>query len=174
LLERRASTDLFTIPAVALANLCVAYVLADQNETAEELIRTIEREEEELVPPGNSDGQIYHSCIIGLCIGSLYCERKSYAFGIDRICNSMEPIQKNICSDTWFYAKKCFLAYALSLSNQSATIKDDMLRDLLLFFDETETYGKDIPTESDSAESTIALEAKQLKKIFVLLANGEE
>ncbi len=174
LLERHASADLLKMSAVALANLCVAYVLVEQNETAEELIKTIEREEEELVAIENSGGQIYHSCIVNLCIGSLYCERKNYAFGIDRICKSMEPFEKNVCSDTWFYAKKSLLAFALSLSNQSATINDDLFRDLLHFFGGMETHGKAIPTGSNDAEATIGSEAQQLKNMFILLAHGGE
>ena len=172
LLERHASADLFKMPAIALANLCVAYVLIEQNETAEELIKTIESAEDELVASDNSGGQIYHSCIVNLCIGSLYCERKNYAFGIDRICKSMEPFEKNVCSDTWFYAKKGLMAFALSLSNQSANIKDDLFRDLLQFLDEMETHGKVIPTECNDAEATIASEAKELKNMFILLARG--
>ncbi len=171
LLERYARADLFKMPAVALANLCVAYVLIEQNETAEELIKTIEREEEELAAMENSGGQIYHSCIVNLCIGSLYCERKNYAFGIDRICKSLAPFEKNVCSDTWFYAKKSLLAFALSLSNQSAIIKDILFRDLLQFLEEMEPYGKVIPTEINEAEVTIASEARQLKNMFILLAH---
>lgn len=172
LLERHATTDLFKMPAIALANLCVAYVLSEQNEAAEELLKTIEREEDGLVAVKNSGGKIYHSCIVNLCIGSLYCERKNYSFGIDRICKSLEPFEKNVCSDTWFYAKKCLMAYALSLSNQSATIKDDLFRDLLLFLGEMETFGKMMPTESAETEATIGSEARQLMNIFIILARG--
>lgn len=172
LLERHATTDLFKMPAIALANLCVAYVLSDQNEAAEELLKTIEREENVLVAVKNSGGKIYHSCIVNLCIGSLYCERKNYAFGIDRICKSLEPFEKNVCSDTWFYAKKCLMAFALSLSNQSATIKDDLFRDLLQFLGEMETYGKMIPTENAEPEATIGSEARQLMNIFIILGRG--
>jgi tetratricopeptide repeat protein 30 len=165
-LMQRHEADLLKLPAVTLANLCVAYVLVGRNEAAEGLIRTVEKKEQLQTALGKGKDQA-HSCIINLCIGSLYCQKKNYAFGIERICKSVEPVEKNICPDTWFYVKRSFLAFALLLANQSIPIKDDFLRDILCFFAEVEANGKHIPIESNSAPATIASEGQQLKNIFI-------
>jgi tetratricopeptide repeat protein 30 len=140
--------------------------LVGRNEAAEGLIRTVEKKEQLQTALGKGRDQA-HSCIINLCIGSLYCQKKNYAFGIERICKSVEPVEKNICPDTWFYVKRSFLAFALLLANQSIPIKDDFLRDILCFFAVVEANGKHIPIESNSAPATVASEGQQLKNIFI-------
>lgn len=52
----------------------------------------------------------YHLCIVNLVIGTLYCSKTNYDFGVGRIIKSLEPLQKKLNTDTWFYAKRCFLA----------------------------------------------------------------
>ena len=42
------------MPAIVLANLCVAYIMTSQNEEAEELMRRVEKEEER----GEPDKQV--------------------------------------------------------------------------------------------------------------------
>ena len=34
----------------------------------------------------------------------------NYEFGISRIIKSLEPYNKKLETDTWFYCKRCFLA----------------------------------------------------------------
>jgi tetratricopeptide repeat protein 30 len=164
LIERHA--DLLKLPAVTLANLCIAYVLVGRNEDAEELIKAVEKDEDERAALGEGRVRV-HSCIINLCIGSLYFQKKNYAFGIDRICKSMFPFKENICQDTWFYVKRSFLAFALMLANQSIPINDEFLKDIIGFFVEAETHGEHIMIASDSASATVASEGHQLKKIFM-------
>lgn len=36
----------------------------------------------------------------------------NFEFGISRIIKSLEPYEKKLGTDTWFYAKRCFLALA--------------------------------------------------------------
>lgn len=36
----------------------------------------------------------------------------NFEFGISRIIKSFEPYEKKLGTDTWFYAKRCFLALA--------------------------------------------------------------
>ena len=176
LLKHHAETDLLKVPAIALANLCVAYIMTNQNEAAEEVIKTVEREEQQQVALGNNCERTYHTCIINLIIGTLYCERGNFEFGVSRICKSMEPFEKNLCPDTWFYTKRCFLALASKISKVMYLIKDDTLHDILCFFDDVERNGKNIITEKETAHSdplnpketpTIASEARQLKNIFI-------
>jgi len=47
-------------------------------------------------------------CIVNLVIGTLYCAKGNYEFGISRVIKSLDPFEKKINTDTWFYAKRCF------------------------------------------------------------------
>ena len=101
--------------AIVLANLCVSYIMTSQNEEAEELMRKIEREEEK-VAYQNEGKESYHLCIVNLVIGTLYCAKGNFEFGTSRVIKSLEPYNKKLSTDTWFYAKRCFLALIDNLS----------------------------------------------------------
>jgi len=167
---------ILNVPAIVLANLCVAYIMTNKNEEAEEIMRSIEKEEEQILHT-DSDNHIFHSCIVNLVIGTLYCEKGNFEFGISRISKSLEPYNKKLCPDTWFYTKRCFLALADNLSKHMISIKDATMHDILLFLDAIEEHGKDISAvitqnQQDEINDTnnVAYEARQLKQIFVKLA----
>ena len=61
----KKTNDLLKIPAVVLANLCVAFIMTSANEAAEDLMRDIEKQEE------NTLQQHFHLCIVNLVIGTL-------------------------------------------------------------------------------------------------------
>ena len=52
----------------------------------------------------------FHFCIVNLVIGTLYCVKGNYEFGVARIIKSLEPESEKLEADTWFYAKRCLLA----------------------------------------------------------------
>lgn len=54
--------------AIVLANLCVSYIMTSQNEEAEELMRKIEKEEEQ-ISFEEPDKKHFHHCIVNLVIG---------------------------------------------------------------------------------------------------------
>jgi tetratricopeptide repeat protein 30 len=113
----------------------------------------------------------------------LYCEKGNFEFGIDRICKSLEPLEKNLCPDTWFYAKRCLLALAGKVSKLMCVMEDDMFRDVVGFLNDVERHGKTV-TVADTEELqandafgfsqgsepvTVAFEARQLKHLFQLV-----
>ena len=110
---------ILTVPAIVLANLCVAYIMTSQNEEAEELMRRVEKEEER----GEPEKQVFHLCIINLVIGTLYCAKGNFEFGIGRVIKSLEPHPKKLGTDTWFYAKRTFLALAETLAKHMIMLK---------------------------------------------------
>ena len=114
--------NILDVTAIVLANLCVAYIMTSQNEEAEELMRRIEREEER-VQYDDPDKQCIHLCIVNLVIGTLYCAKGNYEFGISRIMKSLEPYDKKLGTDTWYYAKRCFLGLAETLSKHMLMLR---------------------------------------------------
>lgn len=62
--------------------------------------RKIEREEEKLAYQ-DPDKQCYHLCIVNLVIGTLYCAKGNFEFGISRVIKSLEPYNKKLSTDTW-------------------------------------------------------------------------
>ncbi|KAF4526277.1 hypothetical protein B566_EDAN010987 [Ephemera danica] len=71
---------ILNVSAIVLANLCVSYIMTSQNEEAEEMMRKIEKEEEQLAYD-DPDKKVFHLCIVNLVIGTLYCA-KAYGYGV--------------------------------------------------------------------------------------------
>merc|ERR1712167_286475 len=175
---KKAQDDILQVTAIVLANLCVAYIMTSQNEDAEELMRKIERAEEAKAS-SEPDKQYFHLCIVNLVIGTLYCAKGNFEFGISRIIKSLEPYDKKIGTDTWYYAKRCFLALAESLAKHMIMLKDATFHELLNFFDAADQHGKHIVTqvedgvkeedEEDKAKRNVSYEARLIKKTFLKL-----
>ena len=80
-------------------------------------MRKLEREEEK-ESYKDPDKPLYHFCIYNLVIGTLYCSKNNYDFGISRVIKSLEPYNKKIGTDTWYYAKRCFLSLIEQVAKQ--------------------------------------------------------
>lgn len=78
-----------------LANLCVAYILTNYKGEAEELMKKIEKEEENLLIQ-EPEKKVYHLCIVKLVIGTLYCSKQMFEFGISMVIKSLEPFDKRV------------------------------------------------------------------------------
>jgi tetratricopeptide repeat protein 30 len=169
----KQAESLLKVPAIALANLCVVYILTERNDKAEKLMRRIE-EEEYRVTKENPEFFCFHTCILDLVIGTLYCNKGNYEFGISRIVKSFEPYNRKLGTDTWFYAKRCLLSLAEKLAKHMLTIPDATFHSIVKFMKAAERCGKDIPTLVENNHqglcddmSTIAYEARCLKEIFI-------
>merc|ERR1719313_3281871 len=162
---RKHQDNLLGVTAIILANLCVAQVMTSANEEAEELMRLVEKEEEKITDPNKP---VYHLCIINLVIGTLYCTKGNFEFGISRIIKSLEPYERKIGVDTWFYAKRCFLALGETLGKNMILLKDEAFEELINFFDAAAQVGKAIPTEINMLDNqeaagrkrTVSMEAR--------------
>jgi tetratricopeptide repeat protein 30 len=136
-------------------------------------MKKIEREEEK-VTYENPDQQLFHLCIVNLVIGTLYCCKGNFEFGISRIVRSLEPYNKKLGTDTWYYAKRCFLALIESMAKHMVVLPDASIAEIMLFLDAAELYGKDIPTEIKPLENanerkTVSYEARFLKRMILKL-----
>lgn len=164
---------LLDITAIVLANLCVAYIMTSQNPEAEELMKCIEKEEERIAIE-EPTRQVFHLCIVNLVIGTLYCAKGNYVFGVSRIIKSLEPFNKKLGTDTWFYAKRCMCSLAETLSKHMLVLPDSTFNELLTFLDAVEVHGRSIktvidPLEQDDERKTVSYEAKVYKRIFLKL-----
>lgn len=132
--------QILDVSAIVLANLCVSYIMTSQNAEAEELMKKIEKEEE-AVSFEDQDKKLFHLCIVNLVIGTLYCSKGNYEFGISRVMKSLEPYNKKLGTDTWFYAKRCFLSLLEQLAKQLVVLKDSTLQECIQFLEHCEgTY----------------------------------
>jgi len=144
-------------------------------------MRQIEKEESRLEleaasgtgPNGAPHKQSYHLCIVNLVIGTLYSAKGNFEFGISRIIKSLEPYEKKLGADTWYYAKRCFLALLETLAKHMLVLKDEFLQEVLTFLDAADQHGKEILTvisqqgqQVDPAVHNVAFEARLLKSMF--------
>ena len=81
-----------------------------------------------------------------MVIGTLYCSKLNYDFGVGRIVKSLEPIQKKLNTDTWFYAKRCLLALLENLAKHMIVIKDTTISEIIDFLDLVDDHGKNVAT----------------------------
>ncbi|CAB4062878.1 TTC30 [Lepeophtheirus salmonis] len=140
---RKNFDSILNVSAIVLANLCVSYIMTSQNEEAEELMRKIEKEEE-TVAYDDADKKVFHLCIVNLVIGTLYCAKGNYEFGISRVIKSLEPYNKKLGTDTWFYAKRSFLSLIENLSKHMITVRDSVIEECIQFLDHCEIYGRGV------------------------------
>mmetsp|Transcript_81081 Transcript_81081/g.121877 ORF Transcript_81081/g.121877 Transcript_81081/m.121877 type:complete len:139 (+) Transcript_81081:607-1023(+) len=136
-------------------------------------MKKLEREEEKS-SLSDPEKPIYHLCIVNLVIGTLYCAKGNYEFGVSRIIKSLEPYNKKISMDTWFYAKRCFLSLIETLAKHMIVLKDTSLSEILDFLDAADQYGKAIhtvllPLDSNDEKCTVSYEARLLKRMFLKL-----
>uniref|UniRef100_A0A3B3I3M5 Tetratricopeptide repeat protein 30 n=1 Tax=Oryzias latipes TaxID=8090 RepID=A0A3B3I3M5_ORYLA len=166
--------NILSVSAVVLANLCVSYIMTNQNEEAEELMRKIEKEEEQ-ISYDDPDKKVFHLCIVNLVIGTLYCAKGNYDFGISRVIKSLEPYSKKLGTDTWFYAKRCFLSLLENMSKDMVPLRDAMVQECVQFLEHCETYGKEVPALIEQpleenpvhlGKNTVTYEARVLKALF--------
>uniref|UniRef100_A0A667XGE0 Tetratricopeptide repeat protein 30 n=1 Tax=Myripristis murdjan TaxID=586833 RepID=A0A667XGE0_9TELE len=166
--------DSCNLIAVVLANLCVSYIMTSQNEEAEELMRKIEKEEEQ-ISYDDPDKKVFHLCIVNLVIGTLYCAKGNYEFGISRVIKSLEPYNKKLGTDTWFYAKRCFLSLLENMAKHMIMLRDAVVLECIQFLEHCEMYGRDEPAiieqplEEDRihiGKNTVTYEARLLKTLF--------
>lgn len=176
----RYRDNILDVSAIILANLCVSYIMISQNENAEELMRTIEKEEDQLMF-NEPDKKCYHLCIVNLVIGTLYCSKGNYEFGVSRIIKSLEPLDRRLGTDTWFHAKRCFVALAEVVAKHIVALKDTSFYEIINFLERAAEQGADIPSRLETLEEDgmvkpldpkkhcVAREARDLKKMFLRL-----
>ncbi|XP_030263876.1 intraflagellar transport protein 70A isoform X3 [Sparus aurata] len=166
--------NILNVSAVVLANLCVSYIMTNQNEEAEELMRKIEKEEEQ-ISYDDPDKKVFHLCIVNLVIGTLYCAKGNYDFGISRVIKSLEPYNKKLGTDTWFYAKRCFLSLLENMSKHMVMLRDAVVQECIQFLEHCEAYGKEVPAiieqpleeiHTHIGKNTVTYEARLLKALF--------
>ena len=168
------ATDILSIPASVIANLCVSLIMIQENEQAQDIIKQVEEDEAKAMA-SNPDGQYFHVCIVNLIVGTLYCAKGNYEFGISRILVSFQNFHKRMNMDTWYYAKRCFLSLIENLAKQILCIPDKLFIELLNFLDEADKYGKNITTqiadshtnEENAEKCTVSSEARLLKKMLL-------
>merc|ERR1711976_1160747 len=172
---KKQADNILEVTAIVLANLCVSYIMTSQNEDAEELMRQIEKEEERCAYQ-DPDKQCYHLCIVNLVIGTLYCTKGNFEFGISRIIKSLEPYHKKLGPDTWYYAKRCFLGLIETLAKHMMVFKDEFYHEIMGFLDAAEEHGKEILTifnqqgqDVDPKRHNVSHEARLLKMMFLKL-----
>lgn len=177
--KEKSSGGILDVTPIVLANLCVCYIMTNQNEEAEDIMKIIEQEEEKQINAEHEvEIQKHHSCIINLVIGTLYCEKGNFEFGISRVCKSLEPLDKKLGADTWFYAKRCLLALADQVAKQMLHPRRETFKEVVEFLDEVDLHGSGLTaklgdettflykSQIDEAPS-VSAEARQLKQLFL-------
>ncbi len=90
----------------------------------------------------------------------------------------MEPYERKLGTDTWYYAKRCFLSLAEALAKHMLTLTDATFEEINRFFLAAESHGSNILTvvagspDADKTEPwkcNVAYEARILRNMFLKL-----
>lgn len=86
---------------------------------------------------------------------------------------SFEPINKRLSTDTWYYAKRCFLSLVEKMAKHMIIVSDKIVVEILDFLESCETHGKKIRSNLDpvidGTDTYVTEEARILKRIFIKL-----
>lgn len=98
------------------------------------------------------------------------------------LSRSLEPYDKKLGTDTWFYAKRCFLALAENMAKHMLMLKDASMHEIISFLDAADLHGANIVTviapsvtiegaeqKQDQSTNNVSYEARQLKKLYLKL-----
>ncbi|EAY01289.1 hypothetical protein TVAG_395360 [Trichomonas vaginalis G3] len=168
--------NLLDVEAIIVANLCVSYVVMDQNQKADSLINKL-TEEEAAKKKEDEDAKLIHLSIIHLVIGTLYCANKNFDFGIDYVFKAFNPMHEKLTADTWFYAKKCLFELLRCLSLRQCVLDDAMFNKIIEFLDNVDKNGKKIESINDLTidaneareHQTVSFEARVIKAMLLRL-----
>lgn len=141
-------------------------------------MRRVERAEER---KGNGDGQCLHLCIINLVIGTLYCAKGNYEFGLSRIAHALMVVEgeasTRLCADTWLHVKRCVLGLLCGLAKQTIVLPSLAIQDTLNFLHACEIYGNLTPSilRDDDSEDvpTIGIESRKLRYLLMKIMEYE-
>ncbi|XP_037817346.1 tetratricopeptide repeat protein 30 homolog [Lucilia sericata] len=175
---RQHGDDIMSVSAAVLANLCVSYIMTFQNEEAEELMRKVEKAEE---LKGNMGKQYHHLCIVNLVVGTLYCAKSNYEFGLSRIAHALEGGSgARLYADTWLHVKRCILGLLTGMAKQNIILPYPSLQEVMNFLKSCEINGIFTPANIYSASEevpaeplTIGLEARKLRLLLIKLSEYE-
>lgn len=83
---------------------------------------------------------------MNLVIGTLYCSKGNFDFGIRLIIKSLEPVKDKLGTDTWYYTKRCLLALVEKIVKRSYVLDEGLYAHIIIFLDEANQVGKNITT----------------------------
>lgn len=141
-------------------------------------MRKVERSEER---KGNADGQCLHLCIINLVIGTLYCAKGNYEFGLSRIAHALMVVEgeasTRLCADTWIHVKRCVLGLLSGLAKQTIVLPSLAIQDTINFLHACEIYGLTtpaiLPDEENDDVQTIGIESRKLRYLMMKIMEYE-
>ncbi|KAI8492712.1 Tetratricopeptide repeat protein 30A [Branchiostoma belcheri] len=114
--------------------------------------------------------------LANLCVS--YIMTRNYEFGISRVIKSLEPYNKKLGTDTWFYAKRCFMSLLENMAKHMIMLRDSIVQESIQFLEHCEAYGKDVPAVVEQpleeepmheGRNTVTFEARLLKALFLEL-----
>lgn len=115
---------------------------------------------------------------MNLVIGTLYCAKGNFEFGITRVIKSLEPYDRKLSTDTWHYAKRCLLALAETLAKRMLALRDALMHEILDFLDAAELHGAKIralpPPDAPPAAFPSGAAPIPVPPRFRLADDGEE
>ena len=166
---REENGNILDVQAVVVANLCVSYVMISENEKAETLIREVEAQEDQVNEADGENVNLFHSTVINLVIGTLYCVKSNWEFGMSRVIKAIDPVEKRLTVDVWEYAKRVVGSFFFVYAKGCLLIKDSVWSEVSEFIDRVLVHSEQ--GQRDGFKS-VYKEARILKLAFLKLRSN--
>ena len=160
------SADILRLPESVVANLAVSLILESRNDEAEILMRKLD-DEERIIFEGNSKAQCFHLTTVEMAIGTLYCARGNFEFGISRVLKSMFPLERRLGLKTWTIAIRALMGLAAASVKGYTIVRDSIWQEAHDFIDAV-MLSKKQSVESEIA-AIISKQARTIKLLFLKL-----
>ncbi|CCD67546.1 Tetratricopeptide repeat protein 30 homolog [Caenorhabditis elegans] len=179
IVHKKYDDGILEVPAMILANLVVCYIMTNQTDEAELILKAVENEEEAALMMKPNE-KFFHNSIISLVIGSLYCSKGNFEFGISRVVKALEPPEKKLGVDTWYYAKRCIVAAIELMAKNLLVMRDSVVMEVIQFLTSCEVPGRNIYTVPDDlfeqageskVKCNVTYEARMIKAALLMVFN---
>ena len=162
----KASSSPLNLPAAVLANYCVCLIMCNRNGEAEHTLETVLIEEDAVTQVS------FHSTVINLVIGHLYCSKKNFEFGMDRVLAALADVDLKITCETWYYFTTTFtsmLAWMIGLDGDQGEEETLFLSDS--FIEQIDAFLNKVCTTIDrklksNSGASILSEAIYMRDLF--------
>lgn len=104
----------------------------------------------------------------------------NFEFGISRVVKALEPPEKKLGVDTWYYAKRCIVAAIELMAKNLLVMRDSVVMEVIQFLTSCEVPGRNIYTVPDDlfeqageskVKCNVTYEARMIKAALLMVFN---
>ena len=159
--------DLSKLPINAVGNLCYAYFYDIGGYQMSGMFMEKVKQIEHQALKENPEKRFYHFLVANIITADKYIESGDFEFVISRTIDFFEPLDKNLCPETWFYAKKNLVEI---VQNENIKNYKKSIQEVIHFLEKCENVVKNLyadeETKMDGGYAQMLVEITMVKEKY--------